>query len=395
MKYRKFGRLDWKVSNLGLGVMRLPFMDQDPENLNEDNAIQMIRYAIDHGVNYLDLGHPYNERQYERLIRTVGQAIENGYRQKIRITASLPTFSLNASQDFDRYLNEQLEWLQLDRIDFYLLGRLNRENWPKLEGLGVLRWADHALSDGRIDNLGFSFHDHFQVLRDILNAYDKWALCQFQFSHMDVDHDPGLSGIKYAADEGLAVVAAEPLKWGRLSKEPPESVAKVWESAPTNRTLTDWGLRWVWNHPEVSVVVCDMSNVGQVTENIGYAAGVEPDSLSVRELLLFNQVREAYFALRPILCTSCRACMPCEMGIDVPRIFELYNDAIMYRDVETARSIYCLEKHHIDSCTQCHACENACAKRMAVLDCLKAAQQLFEECDEGSLGCNKNNKSFG
>jgi predicted aldo/keto reductase-like oxidoreductase len=180
----------------------------------------------------------------------------------------------------------------------------------------------------------------------------------------------------------LAVVVTEPLKWGRLSKEPPEYVAKVWSSTSQKWTLTDWGLRWVWNHPEVSVVVCDMSNLKQVTENVGFAAGAEPDSLSVRELLLINQVREAYLKLRPILCTSCRACMPCEMGIDVPRIFELYNDAIIYKDVETARSMYCLEKHHMDSCTQCDACENACAKRIAMLDCLKAASQLFAGCEE-------------
>ena len=382
MKYRKFGRLDWDVSVLGFGVMRLPLMDQDPTNIDEAESIKMIRTAIDNGVNYLDLGHPYNDRQYECLTRMIGQALQNGYRQKIKVTATLPTFSMNASPDLDRYLNEQLQWLQVDKIDFYLVGRLNRENWPKLEGLDVLSSAEKAMADGRIGHLGFAFHDHFQVLRDILNAYDNWALCQFQYSYMDMDHDPGLSGIKYASDKGLAVVVTEPLRWGRLTKQPPESVAKIWEGAPKKRDLTEWGLRWVWNHPEVSVVVSDMSTMQQVMENIAFAAGAEPDSLTVRELVLINQVREAYLEMRPILCTSCRACMPCEMGIDVPRIFELYNDAIIYRDIQTARSIYCLEKHHIDSCTECDACENACVKRIAILDCLKAARRLFDECGE-------------
>jgi predicted aldo/keto reductase-like oxidoreductase len=382
MKYRKFGRFDWDVSVLGFGVMRLPLMDKDPANINESESIEMIRTAIDHGVNYLDLGHPYNEKQYERLIRMVGQALQDGYRQKIKVTTTLPTFSMNASPDFDQYLNEQLQWLQVDKIDFYLLGRLNRENWPKLKRLGLLNWAEQALSDGRVDNLGFSFHDHFQVLRDILDAYDKWSLCQFQYGYMDMDHDPGLSGIKYAAEKGLAVVVTEPLRWGMLTEQLPESVAKIWERAPEKRSLTEWGLHWVWNYPEVSVAVCAMSTIEQVIENITIADSAEPDSLTVRELVLINQVREAYLEMRPIPCTSCRACMPCEMGIDVPRIFELYNDAIIYGDIETARSIYCLEKHHIDSCTECDACENACVKRIAMLDCLKVARQLFDECGE-------------
>ena len=377
MKYRGFGMLDWEVSVLGFGVMRLPLIDEDPAHINEAESIKMIRYAIDHGVNYLDLGYPYHMNQHERLTRMMSQALQDGYRQKTKVAANLPSFLINSSPDFDRCLNEQLQWLQMDSIDFYLLGKLNRENWPKLQGLGVLRWAEEAMIDGRIDKLGFSFHDHFQVLKNILDAYDHWALCQYQYSYMDVDHDPGVSGIKYAAEKGLAVVITEPLRWGRLTKEPPESVAELWASSKQKRTLAEWGLSWVWNHPEVSVVVSDMSTMEQVVENVALADSAEPDSLTVQELVLISQVREAYRKLRPIPCPSCRACMPCPQGIDVPRIFELYNDAIIYNDAKTARSLYCGEQHSADSCTECSACENACAKRLGILDWLKAARQLL------------------
>jgi predicted aldo/keto reductase-like oxidoreductase len=381
MKYRRFGRLDWEGSVLGFGVMRLPVIDQDPLHINEAESIKIIRYAIDHGVNYLDLGYPYDLREHERLTRLISQALQNGYRKKVKIAATMPSLFVNSSLDFDRYLNEELQRSQIDRIDFYLLGRLNRENWPRLQELDVLGWAEGAMIDGRIDKLGFSFHDHFQVLKNILETHDKWALCQFQYSYTDIDHDPGFSGIKYASEKGLAVVITEPLRWGRLTKEPPESVAKVWASAQQKRTLAEWGLRWVWNHPEVSVVVSDMSTMEQVVEDVALADSSEPDSLTVQELVLISQVREAYRKLRPIPCTSCRACMPCPQGIDLPRIFELYNDAIMYNDIKTARSLYCGEQQSGDSCTECSICENACAKRLAMLDWLKAAHQLLARCE--------------
>jgi predicted aldo/keto reductase-like oxidoreductase len=383
MKYRKFGMMDWEGSILGFGTMRLPVMKKDPALINETELIEMIRYAIDHGVNYLDLGYPYDIRQHELKICLIKIALQDGYRNKIKIAATLPSHLMNSFRDFDRYWNEQLQWLQMDAIDFCLLGRMNRENWPRLQGMGVLDWAEGSMKNGRMGQLGFSFHDHFQILRNILESYDKWALCQFQYSYMDVDHDPGSSGIKYASEKGLGVVVTEPLRSGRLIREPLESVAEVWASSPQKRTLADWGLRWVWDHPEVCVVVCDMSNMEQVVENIDLADRAEPDSLTVQELVLVSQVREAYRRLRPIPCPSCRACMPCPEGIDVPRIFELYNDAIMYNDAKTAQSIYRAEQQAADCCTQCGACVNACAKRLAVLDWLRSARLVLCPQEKG------------
>jgi len=381
MKYRRFGKLDWEVSVLGFGVMRLPLIDEDQTHLNEAESIKMIRYAIDHGVNYLDLGYPFDMMQNELKTPLVSQALQDGYREKVKVAITLPPPLINSPSDCEHYLKEQLQWLQIDRIDFYLLGRLNRENWPRLQGLGILRWAEEAMINGRIDKLGFSFHDHFQVLKNILDAYDDWALCQFQYSYMDVDHDPGVSGIKYAFEKGLAVVIIEPLRWGRITKELPKSVAEVWAGSKQKRTLAEWGLRWVWNHPEVSVVVSDMSTMDQVIENVALAESAEPDTLTVQELVLISKVREAYRKLRPIPCPSCRACMPCPQGIDVPHIFELYNDAIIYNDAKTARFLYCSEHHRIDTCTECSVCENACIKRLAVMNWLRTARQLLNSCE--------------
>ena len=380
MKYRKFGKLDWEVSVLGFGVMRLPLIHDNPADIDEPESIRMIRHAIDLGVNYLDLGYPYDMIRHEQRTRIISRALQDGYRQRVRIAASIPLFLIHSAQDFDDYLNRQIQWLQTDGIDFYLLGWLNRDNWHRLKELGLLSWAEQAMADGRIDRLGFSFHDDFQCLRTILDDYSGWSLCQFHYSYMDLDRLPGVGGIKHAADRGLAVVAAEPLRGGRLAKTPPESVAKVWaEGESKGRTPEEWGLVWVWNHPEVSVVISDMGSMVQVENHIALADKSEPDSLSIQEVVLISHVRDAYNKLKPVPCTACRACMPCPEGIDVPRLFEIYNDAIVYSDIRTARMMYHMERHDLDMCTGCEICQNACAKGLAIMDYLKKVQQLLEE----------------
>ena len=377
MKYRRFGRLDWEVSALGFGLARLPLTDEDPASIDEVESVKMLRYAIDHGVNYLDTGSPQDKRQQEHLSRLLREALQGGYRQRIKIAAGLPSSLINSSTDFERHLDGLLKWLPVKTLDFFLLGGLNRDTWPRLQALDVLRQAEGAVAGGRIGQIGFSFHDQFQFLREVIDACDNWALCQFQYSYMDVDHHPGVGGLKYAAEKGLAVVVTEPLRGGRLTGKFPEPVARLWAGATPERSPADWGLRWVWNHPEISTVVCDMSTMEQVAENVALADSVEPENLTVPEELLISRVRDAYRNLRPVPCTACRICMPCPQDIDVPRIFELYNDAIMYGDSGTARSIYRLENHCLDICTECGICENACGMKLPLLDWLKKARRLL------------------
>jgi predicted aldo/keto reductase-like oxidoreductase len=359
------------VSVLGFGVQRLPL------DIDEAKAIGMLRYAIDHGVNYLDLGCPYDLERQKDLSLIIAKALEDGYHQKVKIAASLPSLLINSSTDLDRYLSQQLEWLGVEGADFFLLGGLDRYSWPRLKELDVLGWAEKTMADKRIGKLGFSFHDHYQILREVMEDYDNWTLAQFQYSYMDADYQPGVSGLKYAAEKGLAVVAAEPLRGGRLTKEPPPSVAKVWATAPQKRSLAEWGLRWVWNHPEIAVAVSDMGTLEQVKENIALADEAEPDSLTVAEEVLISRVRDAYRKLKPIPCTTCHGCMPCPQGIYVPRLFELYNDAVMYGDMETARAIYRREGHDIASCNQCGVC--VCGREIPILDWLEKLSKAWAD----------------
>jgi uncharacterized protein len=375
MKYRKFGKLDWDVSVFGFGAMRLPTPYGDSSKIDSAETIRSVRYAINHGVNYLDFDPNYSMKPYEHIIRNISRALEGGYRKKTKIAAGMPSSLLNTASHFDHYLDAQLEWLQTDQVDFFLIGGLNRETWPGVRETKALSWLEKAMSEGRIGKIGFSFHDQYQYLRNILEAYDNWTLCQFQYSYMDVDHHPGASGLKLAADKGLAVIVSEPLKWGRLTKRPPEPVARVWANASPKRTLADWGLRWVWNHPEVSTMVIDMDSLEQLKETIALADRISVDSLSIQEEVIISQVREEYRKLRPVNCTACRSCMPCPQDIDVPRLFELYNDAVMYDDVEVPQFLFRNEEHCLENCNECGVCMQTCGREIKIPDRLKDAKR--------------------
>jgi uncharacterized protein len=374
MQYRKFGKLDWQVSALALGAGEL-------SHLQQDDAVKVVRTAIDSGVNFINLGWPLADKTIEAFSGTLSKALSGGYRQKVKITVTIPPTSLNAAPDFDRRLEEILKWLRADSVDFLLLGVLNRFTWPRLQKMDALNSLDNALAEKKIAYAGFFFHDQYQFLRDVILAYDNWSLAQFQYSFMDIDHHPGYGGIKFAADKGLAVVASHPLMAGQLVKNIPETVAKIWSGAEPKRSPADWALRWVWNHPEISTVVCDMDSIAQVKENATLADSALPDSFGVPEELVVSRAREAYFALKPIPCTACRGCMPsqgiCPQGIDVPRVFEIYNDAHMYGDILSARSTFKAEHHDLGACNECGVC--VCGKQIPISHWLKKAKALLAE----------------
>jgi hypothetical protein len=380
MKYRKFGKLDWKVSALGFGAMRLPVVNKNHNNIDEPEVIRMMRYAFDHGVNYVDSAYGYHQGNSEVVI---GKALKNGYREKVKIATKIPSNEVHSYEDFDRCLNEELKRLQTDKIDFYLLHHLNRAAWPKFRDLGVLRWADSAIADGRIGYFGFSFHDTYDVFQEIIDSYDNWTLCQIQYNYMDEALNPGTRGLDYAHKKGLAVVIMEPIRGGRLTR-PPERVAKLWASAPIQRTPQEWALRWVWNHPEVTLALSGMSNMEQVVENVGYARYSQPNNLTTSDLELIGRVRDAYQSLGPVSCTACRYCMPCPNGVDIPHIFDLYNEAIIYNSPEKPRKYYSdtreiKEGQRADKCIKCKQCLEKCPQKIPIPDLLEKAHVFLTE----------------
>jgi len=382
MQYRRFGKLDWETSILGFGVMRLPVINNDPGNIDEPEAVRMIRYALDHGVNYLDTAYPYHAGQSEVI---VGKVLKDGYRKKVKVATKLPVWLVKDYEGFDLYLNEQLERLQLEKVDFYLLHGLNSKSWPRIRDLGVLRWAEEAMARGRFDYLGFSFHDEFETFQEIVDGYDNWTLAQVQYNYMDVDYQAGRRGVEYAANKGLAVVVMEPVRGGRLAK-PPTPVARLWESAGEKRTPAEWALLWVWNQPEVSLALSGMSTMEQVVENLAVADLGKPGILTPKDLAVIDLVREGYEALAPIPCTTCGYCMPCDSGVDIPRILEMYNDAAMYDNPRSARFGYrgLKEEQRADRCTKCGECMESCPQGIDIPDWLEKAHELLAPGEEAA-----------
>lgn len=376
MQYRTFGSLNWKPSALGFGAMRLPRIDNDPGQIDEPEATRMIRYAIDHGVNYVDTAYPYHRETSETFL---GRALQDGYRERIKLATKMPCWKVEQVEDFDRFLNEQLEKLQTSHIDFYLLHSLSAESWPKVRDLGVLNWAEGAMGDGRIGYLGFSFHDKFEVFQEILDTTDLWTFCQIQHNYMDIDYQAGTKGLKYAAAKGLAVVIMEGLRGGMLTQQVPPQVQAIWDSAPVQRTPAEWALQWLWNQPEISVVLSGMSTMEQVVENVESAGRSGVGTMSADELAVVDRVRETYEALCAIPCTGCEYCLPCPSGVNIPEIFEIYNNMLMYGDEQRARMFYSWldEKQRADLCIECGECLEKCPQGIEIPEWLKKAHAVL------------------
>jgi len=377
VQYRTFGKLEWKPSALGFGVMRLPLIEDDPAKIDEPEATRMIRYAIDRGVNYLDTAYGYHGGHSESFL---GRALKGGYREKVKLATKMPSWLVETREDFDKYLNQQLERLGIEHIDFYLLHALNEASWRKLRDLGVREWSGKPLADGRIGYLGFSFHDTYRVFEQIADEHD-WALCQIQYNYIDVEYQAGIRGLQYAASKGLAVVVMEPLLGGHLANSPLQ-IQSLWDTALKERTPVDWALQWLWNQPEVSVVLSGMSTMGHVEENVASASTSAVNTLTAGELALIDRVRERYQGLRPIPCTQCRYCMPCPNGVDIPRNFRLYNDGLIYENPGRSRRIYGWlsgDDAAADACLRCRECEAECPQSIPISEWMPVVHAVLGE----------------
>ena len=376
MEYRKFGELDWEISALGFGIMRLPHQVKESSAILEEEASSLLHYAIDNGVNYLDTAWNYHDGESESFL---GRSLKNGYREKVRIATKLPSWKIEKKDDFDRYFDEQMERLQSDFIDFYLLHALQRDWWDRVRNLGYLDWAENKLAEGTIKHLGFSFHDKLPLFRKIVDGYDNWTMTLLMYNYMDTDFQAGTEGVKYAVDNGLAVVGMEPLRGGLLAKEPPPSVKKIFDEANVQRTPADWSLQWLWDKKEIASVISGMSTMEQLQQNIVSACNSEIGSMTEYEEDLLISVRNEYLKKAPIPCTSCRYCLPCPEGVAIPWIFEYFNMSEMYEAPETARTYYAFldEQKRASNCTECGKCMELCPQHIDIITTLEKAHELL------------------
>lgn len=378
MLYRKFGKTEEMVSALGFGCMRFPTIDGDIKNIDEEKAIEMLRFSVDNGVNYIDTAYPYHGGMSETL---VGKALQDGYREKVYLATKLPSWLIKTREDMDKYLNEQLDKLQTEYIDFYLVHALRDAYWKNLTQNGLFEFLDTILKDGRVKYVGFSFHDDVKLFKEIVDSYD-WTFCQIQYNYIDEDYQAGKEGLEYAAEKGLGIVIMEPLRGGKLVQRIPDEIMDVWSSAATERTPVEWALRYLWDYPAVSTVLSGMSTLDQVKENIKYAKAAKSKSLTEEEKGLISKVANMYKERIKINCTFCRYCLPCPAGVAIPGAFEFYNDGHIFNDIEGEQKRYKMfirEEHRASKCIECGKCEDACPQNIKIRKMLKEVVKTFGE----------------
>lgn len=374
MEYRtmRFRDGEERLSLLGFGCMRFP--------LNEDGTIceaeaeAMLRRAIEGGVNYIDTAYPYHNGDSEPF---VGRVLAQYPRDGFFLATKLPVWKVNTPEEAAQVFEEQMGRLKVQYVDYYLLHALDRDRWEKVKASGILSWAEKLKKEGKIRHLGFSFHDSYEVFREIL-TYRQWDFCQIQYNYMDRNVQAGDKGYQLAYKMGIPVIVMEPVKGGRLAALSGEA-EEILQAADETATPSSWAMRWVGSHPGVKVILSGMSTMEQVEDNLSTfkafkALGEEEE----------KAVEEAAAAIRKCVrngCTACRYCMPCPFGVDIPGNFALWNNGAMYGEMEKSKKAYeekKKEKASADFCRKCGKCEAVCPQGLRIREDL--------ECVERELG---------
>ena len=369
MQYRKIEKNGDEISALGYGAMRLP---TNNGIIDKERAKEQIYYAIDHGVNIIDTAYPYHGGASESFL---GEILKDGYREKVKLCTKMPSWSVRKYEDMEKYLEIQLEKLQTDCIDYYLIHNLSMVKFEKLEGLGIFRFLEDAKAKGKIKNIGFSFHSDLDSFKQIVDSYN-WDVCLIQYNYMDEKNQAGTEGLEYAHSKGLIIFIMEPLKGGLLAGKVPDKALEIWEASDTGRSPADWALRWVLNHPEVATVFSGMGEMDQVEENLKVADEVLPNSLTEDELELYEQVKEVYKDLMKVDCTGCGYCMPCPRGVDIPRCFNIYNQKYMFNKSPSfdylgiLGGVFSGQEAYAGLCNECKRCLRACPQDLEIPELL-------------------------
>ncbi|MDI9371199.1 MAG: aldo/keto reductase [Synergistaceae bacterium] len=376
MLYRKMPRTGDEVSILGFGCMRFPLDDEG--GIDEPRATAMLRSAIERGVNYVDTAWGYHGGESEPV---VGRALEGGWRDRVLLATKLPSWLVEKPSDMDSFLDEQLKRLRTDHIDYYLVHSLNADRWANMKNNDYAAFLDRALADGRIRRTGFSFHDGLPLFKEIVDDR-QWDFCQIQYNFLDTHYQAGTEGLEYAAERGLGMVIMEPLRGGNLARNVPDAMMRIWEESPRKLSPAGWALRWVWNRPEVGVVLSGMTAESDLEDNLATAELGEPNSLTAEELDMIDRVAAEYRTRMKVGCTACQYCMPCPAGVNIPECFNRYNMAFMFDDLEMARATYPVfvkREARASVCVKCGECEDKCPQNLPIREHLTAVAELLEQ----------------
>jgi predicted aldo/keto reductase-like oxidoreductase len=340
---------------------------------DEGEAIEMVRYAIDNGVNYLDTAYVYENSE-----AILSKALANGYRDRISLATKSNTWGITKHSDFEKYLDEQLKRLNTDHFDVYLLHNLydiNLETVLKYDGFGFL---DEMVQKGKIRYKGFSMHNTLDAFKSVVDSF-AWDMTQIQLNILDEHVQAGVEGLQYAAERGIGVVIMEPLRGGSIVENKPAEVDALLASYPEKRSLVDWCFRWLYDKPETSLILSGTSTLEQLKDNLAIFASTQAGVLSPEDHAFIGQIRACYEAQHGIGCTACEYCLPCPNGVAIPEIFKLYNNNVLtgepFIDKLVYSGSYVTKGRGADQCIECGECEDACPQSLEIVELLKKSHE--------------------
>lgn len=371
MEKRKMEKLGLETSLLGFGCMRFPVTEDG--KIDEAEAERMLDRAYAAGVNYFDTAYPYHGGESERV---VGRVMKKYDRGSFYLATKLPCWLVKTVEDVDRIFNEQLEKLQTDYIDFYLMHALNRDRFQEMVNMGCIERLELLKEEGKIRNLGFSFHDNYETFEKIIN-YRDWDFCQIQLNYMDakdVGGQVGMKGYELTEKKQVPLVIMEPVKGGSLAIFP-EDITEMYHSLDQSASMASFALRWVGSLPNVKVVLSGMSTMEQVEDNLKTFGQFVPLSETERETI--DKVVALINSRIQNGCTGCGYCMPCPAGVEIPRNFRTWNTYHMYRNYNMVKGEWenqIGEEHKAKNCIKCGKCEKVCPQKLSIRADLERVQ---------------------
>lgn len=380
MKYRRDQKSGNELSVLGFGCMRFP---RNPAQIDMQKTEKLILTAVEKGVNYFDTAYLYPGSE-EALGSIVSK---NNLRDKIYIATKLPIMKCYKYEDFDALFETSLKRLKTDYIDYYLLHNITSyKTWKALADMGIEKWIEEKKQQGKIKSLGFSFHGIHSEFIALLEAYN-WDFCQIQYNYMNINYQAGEAGLKKAASMGLPVIIMEPLLGGKLAGTLPKKVDGLFKKADPSATAVSWALNWLWNQPEVTVVLSGMNDYSQLSENLDLADNSSPHMLTGDKSSVFEPVIEAFRETYKIPCTGCNYCMPCPKNVNIPGCFAAYNLSYSmglisgYQQYITGTGATNLKQgqsYRASNCIGCGKCEKHCPQNIQISQKMKVVRKRME-----------------
>lgn len=375
MNYRldKYGN---KLSVLGFGCMRFP---TKAGRINMAETEAEIMTAIGSGVNYFDTAYIYPGSE-----AALGEILErNGVRDQVYIATKLPHYLIKSREGMEKLFNEELRRLRTDHVDYYLMHMLtDTATWERLKALGIEQWLAEKKASGAIRQVGFSYHGNSEMFCQLVDAWD-WDFCQIQYNYMDEHSQAGRRGLYHAHSKGIPVIIMEPLRGGKLVNNLPDEAKRIFSEYKIKRTPAQWAFRWLWNQPEVTVVLSGMNSDKMVRDNIQTASTTQVGELGEEEEAMLRQVVKAISSKTKVGCTGCGYCMPCPKNVDIPGTFAAYNRRYQEGKFGALKDyVMCtmLRKNATaaSNCVQCGKCEKHCPQHIPIREKLKDAQRELE-----------------